>query len=134
MEYAETEGMGAGAFPSPLPVNGNPPETPRAQTEEFHNGKIYCANCIHCKLIPGEAEKESSVLRIRCSAGKWKKKQGEEKFYKYCTVTRRRGDFCDAYEEMGDSREFMRELRENLSGKNGLFPGLPEADDDDDED
>jgi hypothetical protein len=79
---------------------------------EFHSGKIYCANCIHCKLVPAKPEgEERYVLRIRCAAGKWKKKLGQEKLYKYCTITRRYLDECDAYEEMGDTREFIRELR-----------------------
>jgi hypothetical protein len=90
--------------------------------DEFHSGKIYCANCIHCKLIPVTAEKEDRyLLRIRCAAGKWKKKLGEEKLYKYCTITRRYLDCCDAYEEMGDTREFIRELRKQLSNKDELF-------------
>jgi hypothetical protein len=87
--------------------------------EEFHSEKIYCANCIHCKLIPAKSEGESAwFLRIRCAAGKWKKKLGEEKMYKYCTITRRHLDSCDAYEEMGDTREFIRELRKTLPGRN----------------
>jgi hypothetical protein len=86
--------------------------------EEFHSGKVYCANCIHCKLIPAKPEGEIAyVLRIRCAAGKWKKKLGEEKMYKYCTITRRYLDSCDAYEEMGDTREFLRELRKTLPSK-----------------
>jgi hypothetical protein len=86
--------------------------------EEFHSGKIYCANCIHCKLIPAKPEGEDRyVLRIRCAAGKWKKKLGQEKMYKYCTITRRYIDSCDAYEEMGDTREFIRELKKTLPAK-----------------
>jgi hypothetical protein len=86
--------------------------------EEYHGGKIYCANCIHCKLIPAKSEGESAwFLRIRCAAGKWKKKLGDEKMYKYCTITRRYLDNCDAYEEMGNTREFIRDLRKTLPGK-----------------
>jgi hypothetical protein len=82
---------------------------------ELQGEKIYCANCIHCKLIPVTPEdKHGYMLRIRCAAGKWKKKLGTEKLYKYCTITRRYLDFCDAYEEMGDTREFIRELRKSL--------------------
>jgi hypothetical protein len=95
--------------------------------EEFHSGKIYCANCIHCKLVPAKSEKEEHyVLRIRCAAGKWKKKLGEEKLYKYCTITRRYLDACGAYDAMGDTREFIRELRKNLSGKDEIY-GSPET-------
>jgi hypothetical protein len=86
--------------------------------DEFHTGKIYCANCIHCKLIPAKPEgEEAYLLRVRCAAGKWKKKLGEEKMYKYCTITRRYLDKCDAYEEMGDTREFIRDLRKSLPNK-----------------
>jgi hypothetical protein len=93
-----------------------------SEDEEFHSGKIYCANCIHCKLIPARSEKtEQYVLRVRCAAGKWKKKLGEEKLYKYCTITRRYLDSCVSYEEMGDTRDFIRDLRKTLSGKDEVF-------------
>jgi len=49
-------------------------------------GKIYCANCIHCKLVPSPAGGGRYYLRVRCEAGKWRKKLGEEKIYKYFTV------------------------------------------------
>jgi hypothetical protein len=104
------------------------------QDEEFHSGKIYCANCIHCKLIPakpgtsfdsqGQDFGDRYVLRIRCTAGKWKKKLGEEKLYKYCTITRRYQDSCDAYEAMGDTREFIRELKKTLSGRDEVYGSL----------
>jgi hypothetical protein len=88
------------------------------EADEFHSGKIYCANCIHCKLVPANPkDSRGYMLRIRCAAGKWKKKLGTEKFYKYCTITRRYLDSCDAYEEMGDTREFIRELRKSLPGE-----------------
>jgi hypothetical protein len=90
--------------------------------DEFHSGKIYCANCIHCKLIPAQPDGEDRyVLRVRCAAGKWRKKLGEEKMYKYCTITRRYLDDCDTYEEMGDTREFIRELRKTLPNKDEQF-------------
>jgi hypothetical protein len=97
--------------------------------EEFHSGKIYCANCIHCKLIPAKSEGEDGyVLRIRCAAGKWKKKLGEEKLYKYCTITRRYLDECDSYDEMGNTREFIRDLRKTLSGKDEPYILMPNQD------
>jgi hypothetical protein len=97
------------------------------QDEEFHSGKIYCANCIHCKVTPSKSDKDDQyVLRIRCAAGKWKKKLGEEKLYKYCTVTRRYLDVCDTYEAMGDTREFIRELRKSLSGKDEVYSSIRE--------
>jgi hypothetical protein len=90
----------------------------REDGEEYQSGKIYCANCIHCKLIPAKPEQEQGfLLRIRCAAGKWKKKLGEEKMYKYFTITRRYLDECDAYDEMGDAREFIRELKKTLPNR-----------------
>jgi hypothetical protein len=100
--------------------------------EEFHSGKIYCANCIHCKLIPAKSDNNDRyVLRIRCAAGKWKKKLGEEKMYKYCTITRRYLDFCDSYGEMGDTREFIRELRKTLPNKDEFYLLLTDKDEND---
>jgi hypothetical protein len=102
---------------------------PECDENVFHSGKIYCANCIHCKLItarPGKANRY--VLRIRCAAGKWKKKLGEEKLYKYCTITRRYQDFCDAYEEMGDTKDFIRDLRKTLSNKDELYVFMQDTD------
>jgi hypothetical protein len=97
------------------------------EESEFHSGKIYCANCIHCKLVPSKITGDGRyVLRIRCSAGKWKKKLGQEKLYKYCTITRRYLDDCDTYEEMGDTRNFIRDLKRSLPEKDELyilFPG-----------
>jgi hypothetical protein len=90
--------------------------------QDYHPGKIYCANCIHCKLVPARfSEDERYVLRIRCAAGKWKKKLGTEKLYKYCTITRRYLNACDAYEEMGDTRTYIRELRKTLPEKDELY-------------
>jgi hypothetical protein len=98
-----------------------------AEDQDFHAGKIYCANCIHCKLVPEKSEGDARyVLRVRCAAGKWKKKLGEEKHYKYCTITRRYLDSCDDYEEMGDTRTYIRELKKSLPEKDELYVFLPE--------
>ncbi|MFP3043411.1 hypothetical protein LQZ19_16480 [Treponema primitia] len=92
------------------------------EEQDFHAGKIYCANCIHCKLVPAKsAGDDRYVLRIRCAAGKWKKKLGEEKLYKYCTITRRYLDNCDTYEEMGDTKTYIRELKKSLPEKDELY-------------
>ena len=56
-------------------------------TKSFPPDKVYCANCIHCKLVKipmGDGGQYG--LRVRCDAGKWRKKLGEEKVYKYFTV------------------------------------------------
>ena len=84
--------------------------------------KIYCANCIHCKLVPTEAEKAGQFyLRVRCDAGKWKKKLGGEKLYKYFTVTRRSIESCDTYEEMGEPNEYIRELKKTLPIRDEIY-------------
>ena len=84
--------------------------------------RVSCANCIHCKLVPSPSPAEArSRLRVRCDAGKWRKKLGEEKIYKYCTVARRSLDSCDAYEDMGDAKEFIRDLRKALPTSDELY-------------
>ncbi|MDR1218243.1 MAG: hypothetical protein LBK73_01385 [Treponema sp.] len=84
-----------------------------SQSEEFQTAKVYCANCFYCKILAGAAD-AAAVLRIRCMAGKWKKKLGQEKIYRYCTIGRRFQDACDSYLDMGESTAFIRELRNNL--------------------
>jgi hypothetical protein len=85
-------------------------------------GPIYCANCIHCKLLPSPAEAEGLYrLRVRCDAGKWRKKLGEEKVYKYFTVARRSIAACSSYEDMGDSDEFIQDLRRILPTSDELY-------------
>ena len=92
------------------------------EDDESGNAKIYCANCIHCMLVPSSPDGDDRYfLRVRCSAGKWRKKLGEEKIYKYCTVARRSIDSCDAYEPMGDTKEFIRDLKKSLPVKDELY-------------
>ena len=88
-----------------------------------NNGeKIYCANCIHCKLVRVPVGNGNQYyLRVRCDAGKWKKKLGEEKIYKYFTVARRTVEHCDAYEPMGDAKIFLKELKKNLPIKDEIY-------------
>jgi len=84
--------------------------------------KIYCANCIHCKLVKTPSgNADQYYLRVRCDAGKWRKKLGEEKVYKYFTVARRSLESCDAYEPMGDAREFIRDLKKTLPIKDEIY-------------
>ncbi len=82
---------------------------------------IYCANCVHCKLVPTPAGEGSYVLRVRCSEGKWLKPSGEEKIYKYCTVAHRSIDFCEAYDPMGDVNEYIRDLQETLPAVDEVY-------------
>lgn len=86
------------------------------------NDKIYCANCIHCKLVRIAAGNGSQYyLRVRCDAGKWKKKLGEEKIYKFFTVSRRTIDECESYEPMGEPTAFLAELKKTLPIKDEIY-------------
>lgn len=86
------------------------------------DNKIYCANCIHCKMVTTPAEStDQFYLRVKCDAGKWKKKLGEEKIHKYFTVSRRSIDYCDEYVDMGEPEEFMKDLRKNLPSKDESY-------------
>jgi len=92
--------------------------------EEFASDKIYCANCVHCKLVKRPVGSASQFgLRVRCEAGKWRKKLGEEKIYKYFTVIRRTLEECDSYEPMGEVEVFLKELRKSLPIKDELYSG-----------
>ncbi len=77
-------------------------------------GKIYCANCINCKIVKAYTDDGAAVKKVRCAAGHWKKRKGAEKLYQYDTVTRRTIDTCLDYGEMGDTRAFIKELKRNL--------------------
>ena len=76
--------------------------------------RIFCANCIHCKLIPSPSGNGRYRLRVKCDAGKWRKPLGEEKIYKYFTVARRSIEYCEAYEDMGEADEYLHDLRSFL--------------------
>ncbi|GAB1431538.1 hypothetical protein MASR2M29_01630 [Spirochaetota bacterium] len=89
--------------------------------EAEHRPVIYCANCIHCKLVHSPAGSGSYYLRVRCDAGKWQKRSGEEKLYKYCTVTKRRLPECDSYEDMGDDPDFLKDLKMTLPVADELY-------------
>ena len=85
-------------------------------------GRIYCANCRNCKLVRVPVASGGQYrLRVRCIAGKWKKRLGSEKLYKYFTIVRRAIDACDRYEPMGDSREYLRELKKSLPIKDEAY-------------
>ena len=93
-----------------------------AEDEEFAIDRVYCANCTHCKLIRMSAGNGSQYyLRVRCDAGMWKKKLGEEKVYKYFTVARRTIDECENYEPMGDIKDFLKELKKSLPIKDEIY-------------
>ncbi len=101
-------------------------ETAQAETiqeeEPQKKTKIYCANCINCKVVRVSTGEENQYqLRVRCAAGKWRKKLGDEKLYKYFTVARRSLDGCDSYVPMGDTQEFIRELKKSLPIKDEIY-------------
>jgi hypothetical protein len=99
------------------------PSTVQAESDALDaTGRVFCANCIHCKLVPAPADAEGSYrLRVRCVAGKWRKKLGDEKIYKYFTVARRSIESCDSYEDMGEADEFMKDLRKLLPTTDELY-------------
>jgi hypothetical protein len=91
--------------------------TAQAERTTGTKGKIYCANCRNCKLVPAPVDAENEqgyVLRVRCAAGKWRKRLGDEKVYKYFTVIRRSMDECDSYDPMGPEDEFLQDLKRSL--------------------
>ncbi len=95
------------------------------QSKKQRTKKIYCANCSHCKLVRSpQGDGNHYTLRVRCDAGKWTKKLGGEKYYKYFTVARRSIDECDTYEPMGDEKEFIRELKKTLPIKDEVYSEL----------
>ena len=96
-------------------------EEAKKTSQPENSGKIYCANCIHCKLVRVANERGEYHLRVRCAAGKWKKKLGEEKIYKYFTVARRSLDYCSSYVPMGEPKEFLKELKKTLPIKDEVY-------------
>jgi hypothetical protein len=101
--------------PQDIDVDDSPASVYLPLSESLAAGRVFCANCIHCKLLPSPADAEGGYrLRVRCEAGKWLKKLGEEKIYKYFTVARRSIPFCSSYEDMGEADEFLRDLRQDL--------------------
>ncbi len=105
----------------PMALSQGAPYTKQKAKSE----KVYCANCIHCKLVRTPAGNGNQYyLRVRCDAGKWRKKLGDEKVYKYFTVARRSLDGCDAYVPMGDPKEFIKELKKTLPIKDEVYNSL----------
>ena len=89
--------------------------------ESGKTDKIFCANCIHCKLVRASTDDGQVTHKVRCDAGHWKKKLGEEKLYKYATVMRRAMINCPDYDEMGEPRAFMKELKKTLPSKDETY-------------
>jgi len=90
--------------------------------EPYSSDKVYCANCSNCKIVRTlEGNGTQYYLRVRCAAGKWLKKLGGEKFYKYFTVARRSLPFCDSYIPMGEPKEYIKELKNTLPIRDELY-------------
>lgn len=53
--------------------------------------------------------------------GIWKKRSGEEKFYKYFTIIRRTYKGCSHYDPMGNEKAFIKELRKSLPVKDEIY-------------
>lgn len=100
---------------------GTNPEIMDADYDLKDSEKIYCANCIHCKLIRTSIGNNQYQLRVRCDAGKWRKKLGEEKYYKYFTVARRSQEDCDSYEPMGEAKPYLKDLKRSLPIKDEIY-------------
>ena len=79
--------------------------------------KMYCANCKNCKVVLLAASDGSSLQKVRCAAGHWKKPLGEEKLFPLATVPRRVVRNCPDYDEMGEPKQYMKELKKNLPPK-----------------
>jgi len=86
------------------------------EAESHDKEKIYCANCENCILFKQEDRNSANTyhLRVKCAANKWVKKKGDEKFYKYFTVARRKMEECDRYSPMGEAKEFLKDLKKIL--------------------
>ena len=94
----------------------------KSKEGDLFSDKIFCANCVHCKLVRvSVGDGRQYQLRVRCDAGRWKKKLGEEKFYKYFTVARRSIEECAAYVPMGDVKDFLKELKKTLPIKDEVY-------------
>ncbi len=95
--------------------------TASASVSISSENKIYCANCINCKVVRVPVGNGEYQLRVRCAAGMWKKKLGDEKIYKYFTVARRSKDSCPFYEPMGEPKEYLKELRKTLPIRDEIY-------------
>ena len=84
--------------------------------------KFFCANCMNCIVIRHyESDPERFVLRVRCTKKQWTKRSGEEKLYKYFTVSRRTVDNCQYYNEAGDLYPYIKNLRRDLPIKDEIY-------------
>ena len=84
--------------------------------------KIHCANCTYCTIVQKtDGELDKYVLRVRCAKGKWSKRSGEEKLYKYFTVARRTQINCEDYRPMGPLLPYLKNLKRELPIKDEVY-------------
>ena len=83
--------------------------------------KIHCANCKNCKVVIAMTSDGVSTKKVRCAAGHWRKKLGAEKLFALKTVHKRipPDNTCPDYDEMGETRAYMKELKKNLPFMDG---------------
>ena len=68
-----------------------------------------------------EGDPERYILRVCCTKGRWSKRSGEEKLYKYFTVARRMQLNCEDYHEMGDPLPFIKNLKKEVPIKDEIY-------------
>ena len=85
-------------------------------------GMIFCANCLHCKVFPGESHSGERERRVKCKKGNWKTPLGGQKTYSYHTVLDRQMRRCDDYDSMGEATKhaFLNDLAKELPGERGM--------------
>ncbi len=92
--------------------------------DDDKSDKQYCANCLHCVVVkvPVVSGKDSQwKQRVKCNKGKWRKRLGDEKLYKYFSVFRRVVSGCEYYEKMGELKTFLKDLKRNLPQSDEVY-------------
>lgn len=91
--------------------------------------QIYCANCLHCKLLIAKVYTGETKLRTRCSRGNWGITKGfEDRHYRYDTILNRRMTECAEYHSMSDCDTGQEGKRELISYIHDLKKSLPTTD------
>ena len=83
--------------------------------------KFYCANCMNCKVLKGEASDGQKIQKVRCAAGHWKKKLGGEKYYNFASVLRRTQSGCPDYEATGEPKPLIKRLKKTMPTKDETY-------------
>lgn len=84
--------------------------------------RVYCANCEFCVIVRQyETDQTKYMLRVRCTQNQWRKRSGEEKWYKMFTVGRRVQENCASYSPMGEEGQYMKSLKKGLPVKDEIY-------------